>query len=362
MDKALLFNEREPVLVTAEDILDGKYPRDSEFVDVEYPDYKVKFICAGKPMAGEEVGKPYFRLYYSYEEYKRLYPDRADKYAIVANMRRFQESQWHREWKDKLSSFCETEKYFKTGSRWKFADAYNEEHDTCVELQHSYASSEFEDRNKFYSSLNKKIIWLFHLPKAKVREGDDGMYEILEDNARGFFRAAYESQDKFSNACVFIQTKSKHIYRVMELFRRKGEWDDHVATVRYFEPTGKWTEEEWIEDLRRGRLLNTEHIATNGTANDHNSDQAYSINELWRKNYKCMEVYNKNDGKAIFVFRDKNTGRISRDYESGCISYQYAGYTKKFYTMSYEKEREKVWRFIKARDLNGEWINSQDKK
>lgn len=358
MDKALLFSDGDTVLVTAKDVIDGKFSKDSEFVDAEYPEYKVRFVHAGKPASGEEVGKPYFRLYYSYEEYKRLYPNRADKYAIVANMRRFQESQWHREWKDMLSTFCETEKYFRNGNRWKFADAYEEGHGTCIELQHSYASSEFEDRNEFYGSLGKNVIWLFHLPKARVREADDGMLEILEDNARGFFRAAYESGDKF-NVSVFIQVGSGYIYRVEELSRRKGEWKEHVATLRYFEPNGKWTKDEWIEDLRSGRLLNGAKDASGDSQQDQDQDQAYSISELWRKNYELMVIYSKNEGKAIYLFRDKYTGNICRDYKSGCIRYQYAGYTKKYYTMSYEKERERVWRFIKARDINGEWINSQ---
>ncbi len=173
MDKAMLFYNGDPVLVTAEEVLAGKYPRDSEFLDAEYPEYKVEFVSAGKPAMGEEVGIPYFRLYYSYEEYKELYPDRADRYDFVIKLRRFQETQWHREWKEKLSAFCETEKHFINGSRWKFADAYDEKTNTCIEFQHSYASFEFEDRNEFYASLNKNMLWLFHLPRARIREAVD---------------------------------------------------------------------------------------------------------------------------------------------------------------------------------------------
>ena len=242
MDKALLFYNGEPVLVSAEEIRDGKYPKDSEFVDAEYPDYKVRYVSAGRPAKDEEVGIPYFRLYYSYEEYKNLYPDRADKYKIVADMRRFQESQWHREWKEKLSPFCETEKYFEHDKRWKYADAFYAEADACIELQHSYAGLEFEDRNEFYMALKKKMIWLFNLPKAQVREAEDGTLEILEDNARGFFRAAYETQDKFGEVSVFIQTKSRKIYRVIELYRKNGDYKGHIATLRFFKPNGIWTE------------------------------------------------------------------------------------------------------------------------
>ena len=166
MNKALIFQNGERSLVTAEEVLEGKYNKESEYVDAEYPEFKVRFVSAGKPALGEEVGIPYFRLYYSYEDYKKLYPDRADKYEFVADMRHFQETQWHREWKKRLSFFCETEKYFKHENRWKYADAFDKSTNTCIELQHSYASFEFEERNKFYTALGKNMIWLFHLPKA----------------------------------------------------------------------------------------------------------------------------------------------------------------------------------------------------
>lgn len=378
MDKALLFYNGEPILVSAEDILDGNYSRDSEFVDAEYPDYKVSFIRAGKPAHGMEVGIPYFRLYYSYEEYKKLYPDRADKYEIVADMRRFQESQWHREWKEKLSSFCETEKYFKLENRWKYADAFYTDMDICIELQHSYASFEFKDRNEFYTALKKKMIWLFHLPKAQVRETEDGTLEILEDNARGFFRAAYETQDKFNNVCVFIQTKSKKIYRVTELYRRKGNIKEHIATVRFFEPNGVWTEEEWIKDLREGKLIddsdykqyeNHDQISLEvdkkgeneqESSQISNQSEGKSISELWKEEYKFLGLINLQDDSVIYIYRDKNKpGAIMREYKWGCILYKYASNPQgKFYTMSRNNEWSKIWRFWKAKTIADEWVNS----
>lgn len=380
MDKALLFYNGEPILVSAKDVLEGKYPRDSEFVDVEYPVYKVRFICAGKPLRGEEIGIPYFRLYYSYEDYKRLYPDRADKYEIVADMRRFQESQWHKEWKEKLSPFCEIEKYFKFESRWKYADAFYTDANTCIELQHSYASFEFEDRNEFYAALKKKMIWLFHLPKAQVREAEDEMLEILEDNARGFFRAAYETQDKFNNVYVFIQTKSKKIYRVTELFRREGKIKEHIATVRFFKQTGVWTEEEWIKDLREGKLTDDDSNYQQLQKNDQVSydedikseieqesvqtniqPEGKYISELWKEDYKFLGLINLQDNNVIYIYRDKNKpGAIMRDYQWGCILYKYASNPQgKFYTMSRNNEWSKIWKFWKAKTINDEWVNWQ---
>ena len=108
MNTALIFKDGEPVLVTAEEVFSGKYGRyEFEFVDPEY-NFRVKYVCGAK-----NGGGPYFRLYYSYEDYKKLYPNRADRYQIIANMRRFQESQWHRGWKEKFSDFCEIEKWIK---------------------------------------------------------------------------------------------------------------------------------------------------------------------------------------------------------------------------------------------------------
>ena len=378
MDKALLFFEGKPILGSAKEVLDGKYSRESEFVDAEYPEYKVRFIRAGKPAHGEEIGTPYFRLYYSYEEYKKRYPDRADKYEIVADMRRFQESQWHREWKEKLSSFCATEKYFKYENRWKYADAFYENIDTCIELQHSYTSFEFEDRNKFYAVLKKKMIWLFHLPKAQVREVEDGTLEILEDNARGFFRAAYETKDRFNNVYVFIQTKSKKIYRVDELYRREGNIKEHIATVRFFNPNGIWTEEEWITDLRDGELTdddrNLQQDQNSDCANqdDNTKSQAEqksnlsstqpegkTIPELWKENYKFLGLIDLQDENIIYIYKDDyKPGEIKRDYQWGCIQYKYANNTKgKYYNMSKKKELSKIWKFWKARTIDDEWVN-----
>lgn len=354
MDRALLFREGKPVLVTAQEVLDGKYSKDAEYVDAEYPEYKVSFVRAGKPPKGEMFGTPYFRLYYSYEDYKELFPDRADKYEIVCDMRRYQETKWHREWKEKLSPFCETEKYFKHNERWKFADAYCPDTDTCIELQHSYTSSEFDDRNKFYKALGKKMVWLFHLPKASVKEAYDGMYEILEDNAKGFFRAAYESDDVFTDALVFIQTKSKDIYKVHELLRRKSRMPGYTATVRCFKPEGKWNEDRWIKDLKSGRLQTPESHAVKGGS---------TLKDLWKDEYKTMIVYSEDDVskksnlvEVRFLFRNNQRGGIQRDFNSGCIRYQYHN-NSKFYHISRKDEDRPIWHLVNAKKLvDGKWL------
>ena len=78
MKYALLFRENEEnVLVSAEDIQNGKYSRCDEFVDPEY-EFKVQYVKGARNNGG-----PYFRMYYSYEEYKCMCPDRKTRYEIL---------------------------------------------------------------------------------------------------------------------------------------------------------------------------------------------------------------------------------------------------------------------------------------
>ena len=108
MKKALLFRDNEePVLVSAEEIKAGMYSRHEEFVDSRY-EFRVQYVSGARNQGG-----PYFRFYYSYEEYKKLYPERASRYEIVANMRRYEESSWHKKWKKIFSEFCAIEKCIK---------------------------------------------------------------------------------------------------------------------------------------------------------------------------------------------------------------------------------------------------------
>ena len=143
MYKALLFREETTsILVSADDIKNGLYDRNEEYVDPEYL-FKVIYVKGSR-----NNGRPYFRMYYSHEDYARLYPDKASRYEIVANMRRFQESKWHKKWKENIAEFCDTERYIKnpkTG-QYKYADGYIEASKTCIEFQHSYIALDFEDR------------------------------------------------------------------------------------------------------------------------------------------------------------------------------------------------------------------------
>ena len=249
MKQALLFRENEePILVSAEEVRDGMYGRYEEFVDPEY-EFKVQFVKGAR-----NNGAPYFRFYYSYEEYKKLYPERASRYEIVADMRRYEESEWHQKWKANVSDFCSIEKCIKNpySKKHKFADAFCDETQTCIEFQHSYIAWDFEERNKFYADLSMNTIWLYDLPRANVRKDENGNMEILEDNARGFFRIS-ENPDNLKRHRVYIQVKSGMIYRVSKLLRREI-LAEQKSTIRFFIPSEVYTEAEFVEAIRHNKI------------------------------------------------------------------------------------------------------------
>lgn len=315
------------------DVKNGLYSRDDfEFVDPEY-EFKVRYVQGAK-----NHGDPYFRLYYSYEDYKKLFPDRADKYAFVSNMRRYDESRWHKGWKIKVSDFCETEKYIKDpiANKWKYADAFNPNTNTCIEFQHSYIADDFEERNEFYSNLGINIVWLYDLPKATVREDKDGIIEILEDNARGFFRVS-EKPENLKDHPVYIQVKSGMIYRVTELDRREIA-SEFKSSIRFFKPAETFTEDSFIEHVRD----NVPQAVT-----------TKSLYELWNSKYEWMVVEDIMNHQAIWINRD-NSGNMFRSFESGCIQYKYVTLYKtgfffnsfKDYSLSNEKAWSRTWKLI----------------
>ena len=226
MRQALMLKNNEKIPVTADEVLSGKYNSSETFVDPDY-EFRLKFVKDSKGHSG-----PYFRLYYSYEEYKRMHPDRADHYAMVANMRHYKESQWHSGWEEKFSDFCDIEKCIKNPetNKWKFADALKKDAPICFEFQHSYIAWDYEKRTAFYQALGIGIVWLYDLPKAEVIENSDGTVDITEDNSRGFFRIS-ENPENLKKCPVYIQVKNKKIYRVNELLRRPTS-SEHKSTIR----------------------------------------------------------------------------------------------------------------------------------
>ena len=357
MKNARLFRENQkPILVSAEQVRDGLYNRYEEFVDPEY-EFKVQYVKGAKNNGG-----PYFRLYYSYEEYKKLYPDRADRYEIVANMLHYQESEWHKRWKKNVSEFCSIEKCIKNDStnKWKFADAFYDETKTCIEFQHSYINWDFEERNEFYSNLSIKTIWLYDLPKTNARENSEGNIDILENNARGFFRIS-ENPDNLKNHRVYVQVKSGMIYRISELLRHESS-TDLKSTIRYFTPTEKYTEDEFISAIKNntiGSSINTPKTINNTPKAIKNTPKAIkntpkTIKELWSKDYSSMVIENIENGDQIQIYRGPDN-EIYRSYDNGCIQYEYVdglfrsfGINNKRYSLSHKDEKRSIWILVRA--------------
>lgn len=344
MKTALIFrNNEEPIEVTAEDVKNGLYSRDTQFVDTKY-EQKVQYVCRAKNNGG-----PYFRLYISYEDYKNMYPDRPSREDFLKFKRRFSETQWHQEWKNKFSHFCEIEKHIKNHetNKWKYADAFYSKTQTCIEFQHSYIAMDFEKRNEFYSNLSIDTVWLCDLPYAEDKNAADGNIEILEDNTWGFFRIS-ENPDNLLNHKVYIQVKSGKIYRVKELLRRESS-TELKSTIRYFVPTEIYTENEFIEAVKTNRI----------------GSFAKTLHELWSARYKWMIVKNIETNKTIFI-NCNNKNEMYRNFKkSNCIQFKYTddiyGHQplekKKPYHISIIDETRPIWTFISAKDKNGQFIN-----
>ncbi|MCR5689423.1 MAG: hypothetical protein K6G71_04160 [Clostridiales bacterium] len=346
MKDALIFNkDGSKILVSADQIKNGQYsPKDFEFINPDY-EFKVQYVSGAKNNGG-----PYFRLYYSYEDYKKLFPDSADRYAIIANMRRYDESKWHKVWKEKVSEFCEIEKHIKDSvkNKWKRADAFNIKTNTCIEFQHSYIDFDFEERNSFYSKLGINIVWLYDLTKSSVQKTENGEYEILEDNARGFFRIS-ENPDNLRNYPVYFQVKSGMIYRISELYRRETH-SDLKSTIRYFKPEQILTEDQFIDFIR---------------SENPRKVKLQTLSEIWKPQYKWIVVLNSTTQKTIRINHDKK-GNMYRSFDSGLIQYKYVTChgknntdpftinSSKDYSISNKDANSRIWNLLKWKYANNQ--------
>lgn len=337
MREARLFGgNKGPILVNAEEVKEGKYDRYENFIDIE-EEFRVNYVSDSKGHGG-----PYFRLYLTREEYKKLSNDQKDRYDILRDQRRYKESPWHREWKEKLSPFCRIEKSIRneeTG-KYKIADAIFEEKKTIVELQHSYIANDFEERNAHYSSLGYNVIWLYDLPRARLKKVGDNEFEILEDNAKGFFRIA-EKPNNLLDYTVFIQTHDKNIFLIKRL-ERKAIDSELKSTIRSFKPILTLTESEFLRGVEEGSFI------------------CFSIYELWDPAYYSMIVKDMKKNETIIIRNDKdNPEKMSRNYEFDNIGYNYMNYSSskkkyyqtsmKYYDLNENRANDKRWVLIEAR-------------
>lgn len=311
MDKARIFKTN--TIVYATEVKDGLYSRYENYEDIEY-NFRAIYVKAAK-----NNGRPYFKIYLSKEEYKKLPIEQKTKYDILCELRHFQIGPWHREWQEKFENFCELEKYIKnpeTG-KWKYADAYYEKEKICVEFQHSYIDFYFEERNEFYNSLGIKTVWLYDLVNSDVKKMADGSYEILENNAKGFFRIA-EKPENLKDNIVLIQAKDKKIYRINELFRKEISDNKLKSTIRYFYPIAIYDEEKFVENIKKAdnKLLST--IFDDEPDNLYNLWKRYKPEVARFKNIETGWFFQLNmDPSEQYNKFGKVRGNLSSDQYSG---------------------------------------------
>ena len=316
LDRARLFKNGNNKIVYANEVKEGLYDRHANFQDIEY-EFRVTYVNSAK-----NHGVPYFKLYLSKDDYRKLSPELRTKYDILCELRHWQNGPWHRSWQDKFNSFCKIEQYIKnmdTG-KYKYADAYYEEKKICIEFQHSYIDSYFEERNEFYNALGIKVVWLYDLTNLEVKNNNDGTYEILEDNAKGFFRIA-EKEENLKNSIVLIHAKNKKIYRINELLRKEIKAKELKSTIRCFKPVSIYDEDEFVQRIKNAdnKLLNLKV--------EEEADTLYHLWELYNPRvarFKNTETgwyfqLNMNPSDQYNSF-GKVRGNISSDQYSGFSS------------------------------------------
>lgn len=336
MEKARLHSSGE--FISAWQVKNGEYSRSLDFVDPEYS-FRVTYVTAAKGHV-----TPYFRIYYSLEDYKAMSPEQKTRYDILRDQQHNIDSKWHRDWEMAVSDFAENEKYIKDpeSMSYKRADAFYQEHNLCIEFQHSYIANSFNERNDFYSKFGYKVIWLFDLTKHDAKL-NDGKIELVEDNACGFFRVAEEKVD-LSRCPVFIQVKDGKIYKVKSLFRKEID-NEMKSTIRYFDLSIVYNDSTaFINALRNCEEKLFE------------DDEYKALPDIWQKDYRWIVVENK-DKKQIRIFADGND--MNRDNQFGCITYRFVTFSdktslfqensSKFYMLSKDEEKAKAWKLLKCK-------------
>lgn len=345
MDKALLFkNDNDMVVVSAQEVFDGKYDRNSNFTDLEY-NYRVTYVKKAKGVNG----KPYFRIYLAHDEYLITQGKKTTKQEIIQNMRHFKECEWHRNWKELFSSFCgkeNIEKYIKNSSinKYKLADAYNKKTNTVFEFQHSYIDFDFDDKNSFYRSLNINIIWLYDVSDLEIKQIDDNTFHILEDNSKGFFKVS-EVPINLEDNFIYIQGVDKKIYRVKKLLRKRLNIEsDKKATIREFNTSEIYTIDEFLKYCENNYFLIKEPKSLNDYYDSNLPDFfAVFLEGIAKSERQIIKVSKRSDG----FLRDKQNGNIK--YWYGYFDEKLNNYqTKsiKYYHLSKEDAKNKSWIFL----------------
>ncbi|MDY6392830.1 MAG: hypothetical protein SPL80_08360 [Bacilli bacterium] len=340
--EARLFIDGKAVFVTPDQVKEGVVPRESEFTDPD-SEFGVRYVKDCKGHYG-----PYFKLYLSLEDYKRLSPERKTAWDILSDQRHYANGPWHRKWEAMFSSFCRMEttiKNEKTGIL-KRADAFFEQGDTIIEFQHSYIGEDFETRGAHYSSLGLNMVWLCDLTKGNVLPQEDGTYLVLEDNARPFFRVAMNPKN-LARFPVFIQAKDRLIYLIKEIWRKDTD-GEIKATVRVFRPAGIFTEKEFIECIKN----KDERFMSESFASKEKFEKK-TLFELWEKHFSRMVVLEADQDK-ILAFYSNGKGGMMRNFETGNVQALYMSKNER--TGRYVKNYDKWYDVSSARAKAKNWI------
>ena len=321
-------------LFSAQEVFEQKLAAD-HFVDPD-KNYLLKFVAPYERKARSDSKTPgsekpkvkvraYFRKKLSLNDYRELHGVNGELKG-VEHVLHHKESDWHRDWQTRVSSFCEIERRFypdgvKTENGYKIADAFYEKANTIIEFQKSFDDSALE-KTHFYAHEKLRLIWLFCLPTLEVFE-DEGVYKIGEDNMYHFFRIEDLMPGFFENNVVFIQDEKERIYYVGKLGRVDSK-TELEATVRYFEKGltfggsdsfAVWLKDEWPESPLF--IKNKEKLilksATEILADFEGKPDSYFYLQNCTKN-------DKNGMPLIYCFRKDNG--VIRQKEDYYLSYR----------------------------------------
>lgn len=151
-------------------------------------------------------------------------------------------SEWHLEWQSQ----------FPPGNREVVIEYKGEKHRAdvmacgyVIEFQHSPISTEeFNERNTFYRSYGKKVVWIFDF----ISEFEDNKIECYEEWVRG-----NDSGGKFrwTNPKRFLQSFIPQNEKDVIVFFQNSEYDHNTRGVAYMERVIWAIEEDGISNFKR---------------------------------------------------------------------------------------------------------------
>ena len=247
----------------------------------------------------------------------------------------------------------EWQKRFPVDSMERVLELHGKKHiadillsDIVVEFQHSPISyDEFNERNKFYTSLGYKVIWVFDL----IEEYKDGRF--ARNNYDCYYKWSYPKTlfrhilfDAI-NVTIYFQLSDSDEPGCCVLERVK-EIHDSGRLVKA-DSKQCFSIKEFVEMVSLGSL----DLFEKPKAPDY-INGCSSIVELWKENYSVMIIRNNHTSEVFFVFG--SNGNMIRDYRTRKIKCKYAYqdsngyYREKENYYSIPDEEKKIWSLERA--------------